>query len=334
MGPRRRTGPSALGVLLALASAAALPALVPVPGGAAVPRTVAGVLDLPGSLAVAHDGGLLIANRGTHQIIERLPGGALRIVAGDGRRGASGDGGPATAAELDAPTGLAVAADGTLLIADSGDGRVRAVSPTGTITTVARVPDPVAVAIGPDGTRSVVDRAGIQALSSRGRVTTLIASTTSPAGDLTIGGAPTAFVPDALAVDTSGDLVVANESPKLLLRVVPGQPPVPVGENTSVAESGLAAGRGGTVAVADDGAFALDVATATGLDRVASFGRASIPGLPGVFRPSGVAVSRSGELFADTDGANGGTARPALVSVDPDGRVHLLAVGAPTEVPR
>ncbi len=317
-----------------VAAVVAVTALLPRAAVAAGPRTVGGILDRPGALAVAPDGGVLIANRGTDQVIERLPDGALRIVAGDGRRGGSGDGGRATAAELDAPAGLAVTADGTLLIADSGDGRVRAVTPTGTITTVARVPDPVAVAVGPGGTRYVADRAGIQTFASGGRLTTVIAAAASPAGDLPVGGVPTAVVPDAVAADGRGNLVVATESPKLLLRVAPGRLPVPLAAATSVAPAGLATGPDGEVAVADEGAFAVDRTTATGLATVASFRRHPIRALQGVLRPSGVAVAPSGELFADTDGANGGADRAALVAIDPDGRVHVLAVGNPSPTPR
>src|SRR5205823_13369402 len=59
-------------------------------------------------------------------------------VAGDGRQGFSGDGGPATAAELDGPQGVALDGAGDLFIAESGNARIRRVDTgTGTITTVA-----------------------------------------------------------------------------------------------------------------------------------------------------------------------------------------------------
>ena len=59
----------------------------------------------------------------------------MRVVAGNGVVGESGDGGPATRAELDDVGALALAPDGTLYL--SGGGRVRAVSPSGVISTVA-----------------------------------------------------------------------------------------------------------------------------------------------------------------------------------------------------
>src|SRR5829696_1051707 len=58
-------------------------------------------------------------------------------VAGTGTAGSTGDGGPATAAQIDLVFGLAITTDGSVLIADQGKDRVRSVSPAGTITTVA-----------------------------------------------------------------------------------------------------------------------------------------------------------------------------------------------------
>lgn len=61
----------------------------------------------------------------------------VTTIAGNGLAGISGDGGPATAAALDSPNDVAVAADGTVYIADSGNFRIRRISPGGTISTIA-----------------------------------------------------------------------------------------------------------------------------------------------------------------------------------------------------
>ncbi|MEZ5133824.1 MAG: hypothetical protein R2699_01850 [Acidimicrobiales bacterium] len=64
------------------------------------------------------------------------PGGIISTVAGSGTAGFSGDGGAATAAQLNAPEDVAIASTGELLIADTQNHRIRQVS-GGIISTVA-----------------------------------------------------------------------------------------------------------------------------------------------------------------------------------------------------
>ena len=80
---------------------------------------------------------LLIADSGNHRIRRVDAAGRIATVAGTGARGFGGDGGPATPARLDGPWRVALVADGGLLIADRGNGRVRRVDHDGVIVTVA-----------------------------------------------------------------------------------------------------------------------------------------------------------------------------------------------------
>ena len=64
-------------------------------------------------------------------------GGNLTVMAGNSRPGFSGDGGPATRAQLNEPQGLALDKAGNLYIADSKNNRVRVVSAAGIINTFA-----------------------------------------------------------------------------------------------------------------------------------------------------------------------------------------------------
>ena len=94
-------------------------------------------LYMPYGVAVDAAGNLYVADTANHRIRKVSPAGIITTVAGNGQAGYSGDGGPATVASLNNPVGVAVDAAGNLCIADSGNQRIRRVSPAGIITTVA-----------------------------------------------------------------------------------------------------------------------------------------------------------------------------------------------------
>lgn len=97
-------------------------------------------LSFPTGVAATGDGGFLVADQGNHRIRRVAPNGTISTVAGNGLVGLPtdvGDGGPATQASLNSPSGVAVTADGGFLIADKLHERIRRVMPDGTITTVA-----------------------------------------------------------------------------------------------------------------------------------------------------------------------------------------------------
>jgi hypothetical protein len=75
-------------------------------------------------VAALPDGGFLIADAAAARVRRVSAGGIITTVAGNGTPGFSGDGGPATAAQIYDPNGLAVLPDGGFLIAD-GDYVVR-----------------------------------------------------------------------------------------------------------------------------------------------------------------------------------------------------------------
>ncbi|MCB9761123.1 MAG: hypothetical protein H6739_14885 [Alphaproteobacteria bacterium] len=86
-------------------------------------------------------GRLLVADTGNHRVLAMdLETLAVEVLAGTGEPGWYGDGGPATEARLHNPTGVAVTPDGVVLIADLENDRLRAVSPSGDIETVAGQP--------------------------------------------------------------------------------------------------------------------------------------------------------------------------------------------------
>ena len=98
---------------------------------------VAAQLDGSQGVAIAADGSTLIADTRNSAVRRVAPNGIITTIAGTTTPGFSGDGGPATAAELDSPTDVAVLADGSVLVSDTGNNRVRRIAPDGTIITVA-----------------------------------------------------------------------------------------------------------------------------------------------------------------------------------------------------
>lgn len=94
-------------------------------------------LQTPSACAVDSGGNLLIADTLNHRIRRVTPGGIITTVAGTGLPGVSGDEGLATAARLNAPTGVAADASGSIFISDTGNHRIRQVTPDGVIHTLA-----------------------------------------------------------------------------------------------------------------------------------------------------------------------------------------------------
>ena len=117
---------------------------------------------------------VFIADTGNHRIRMIDEAGVIHTIVGSGEKGYSGDGGPATAAQLDTPSDVAVAPNGTLYIADTMNNVVRVVNPSGTIDTfagtgtrgfsgdggpaaAAELDRPYGVALAPNGTVYIAD---------------------------------------------------------------------------------------------------------------------------------------------------------------------------------
>jgi len=278
---------------------------VPAPGSASqptVPPAVGGPLKHAYALAVARDGDLYVVDAARDQVLRRLRSGTFHVVAGDGHRGFSGDGGPATDAELSlgARSGIVIAKNGTLYIADSGNDRVRAVLADGTIKTVAG-----------DGTSGAGDG--------------LIVRTT-PALDASFGA------PSGLATGPNGDLYIAADNvvrltPNGLIEWVAGTRGAfacangiycnPAGEADFTEPDQLAFDGAGDLFVSDGNGF--------GLYEIAANGRLAYLGQ---FRGDGDA----GALAEAPDGAVVEAGRFGLARLPATGRIKLPK--APAQMPR
>jgi sugar lactone lactonase YvrE len=291
-------------------------------------------------LAVDRDGTLLFFSKpSAHQVLRRSPDGAVLVVAGNGTPGSNGDNGPAADAQLNEPSGLALGADGTIFIADRSANRVRAVSPEGTITTVAGTGDagsagdggpatkaqldqPIAVAISGTNDLYIVDANGIRRVTD-GTITTVLRAGPGTTNGLVVDGQPTALYPSAIAIDRDGNLLVADLSPKLVAKYSPDGTLLHVWNDVYVSQAGLATATDGSIVVANYGNFSIDRIVGTELTTITKFSLGSIPGLDGPFRPIGLAVAGDGTIYSSDPGGAAGTSG-TLIRVTPDGTESVL----------
>ena len=92
--------------------------------------------DSPCGVTLDRNGNLFVSDTGNHTIRKITPAGVVTTIAG--RAGQSGFAdGPSSSALFNSPLGIAVAPNGTIYVADSGNHVIRAISPGGTVTTLA-----------------------------------------------------------------------------------------------------------------------------------------------------------------------------------------------------
>ncbi len=177
-------------------------------------------LNLPGGLALDGAGNLYVSEFGNSTVRKVTPQGVISTVAGNGTAGYSGDGNPATAAQLNKPTGLAVDGAGNLYITNYGDGSLRVVDPvTQEITTM----------FGPGEldhlTGLAVDGSGGLYLSLAWENAVIVNDTMVGTGDpgYSGDGGPAGQAelnfPTGLALDGAGNLYIADSKNKVVRMV-------------------------------------------------------------------------------------------------------------------
>jgi hypothetical protein len=332
------------GTLVHLAKAPShrsLPPRAHVPAKPAVPTgPSAGVQPKqPGALAIAPNGTLYVADGGRNQILARTPSGHFRVVAGNGRVGFSGDGGPAVDAELDGPQDIAVSPNGTVYFADAY--RIREVTPDGIINTIAgngqqsdslappstsapatqvAIGNTAAVALGPDGTVYFTGFNQVWQLAADGTLAVVADADTFTAFDL-------ARPPDnqcdpvSLAFDGAGDLYIGCSDPFVLLERTPD------GSLHYVGTLRPHDAVGAMAVVPGGGMLALYGASITSYGSTTprpdnDFLSYRLPGNAD-FWPQGIAVSTNGTLYLSQDG-QAGIGPPAIVEQSSSGKVSVL----------
>jgi uncharacterized protein (TIGR03437 family) len=175
-------------------------------------------------------GNIYIADTGNQRIRKVASTGVITTIAGSGTSGYSGDGGPAVNAQFSSPSGITSDFAGTLYIGDSNNHRVRRISTSGIITSVAgsgfpgysaeggpaataQLNKPTGVAVDPVGNLYLADRFNyrIRKIATTGSIVTI--SGNGYRG-YSINGGPAASAqldqPRGLALDSFGNLYVAD----------------------------------------------------------------------------------------------------------------------------
>ena len=199
---------------------------LPVNGALATTQAI----DFPYAVISDRAGGFYVSSYAPNRIYRIGADGRLTLVAGASISGFSGDGGPATAAQINGPMGLAFDASGNLYFADSGNNRIREITPDGTINTIAgtgvfgftgdggpassaQLRGPRSVAVDATGNLFIADTSNvrIRKIDSAGNINTVAGVGTAgftgdggPAANAQIGA------PEGIAVDTHGNLFFAE----------------------------------------------------------------------------------------------------------------------------
>jgi uncharacterized protein (TIGR03437 family) len=238
------------------------------------------VMNGPSGVSLDGSGNLYVADRFNNRILKVVANGSATAIAGNGIERFSGDGGPATSAQLNLTTGVALDQLGNLYIADGLNGRVREVSTSGIINTVAGggappgtgdggmatsayLVNPQGVAVDSAGNLYIADAGAnrVRKVSTGGIITTVAGNGTQGfSGDASLAINAELSDPTCIVVDGSGNLYILDSGNERIREVA-----------TNGIITTLAGGGGST----DDG----------------------VPSYQAWIAPSSIAVDSAGNLF-------------------------------------
>jgi uncharacterized delta-60 repeat protein len=288
----------------------------------------------PRGIAAAANGNLYVST--LHAIVQISPSGAVTPVAGNPAAAGNTDR-SGTAARFKFPAGLAVTPTGALLVADSFNDTIRRILPDGATTTLAgvasrgsadgagfaaRFDEPAGVAIDVASNAYVTDRtnATIRKISPTGVVSTF-AGTPGQFGSADgIGPAASFDSPTGIAVDSAGNLFVADSGGCTIRKITPG------GAVTTIAGSpgrdGSADGVGANARFNGPTGIAVDTA---GTLYVADSGNNTVRKISSAGAVATLAGTAGDSFFGGRDGLGAAArfASPRHVAVDASGNVFV-----------
>ena len=264
-------------------------------------------VDEHNALIESRDGALLFSERG--RVLRRAPDGTTSVFAGTPRRRrASGDGGPAVGAGME-PTGLTQLPDGSVLIADARNHRVRRVDTTGRISTVAGTGTP-----GSDGDGGPAVRA---------HLTNPVALSAYPDGSYLIAHGTRQTLVRRVAVDGTISTVAGGAVRRSVIEPCPRR-------SRSATSLHISADGFGDIATLADGGFLLT--DSRGLLKVSAHGTVvalTCSRFATRRRPDGRAIYVAGRTVASALVGGDGYGAPDI-AVDADGTIVLDAGFGPS----
>jgi hypothetical protein len=228
-------------------------------GGTATSALIDGV----SAIAVNSQGTVYLADSWNNRIRVIQSDGMVSTVAGTGEAGFSGDGGPALSAKLNCPRGLAIDVQGNLYVSDTANSRIRKITATGIITTIAgtgvdgfsgddgaaasaKLNSPRGLALDAGGNLYIADAFNfrIRKINTQGKINTIAgmgafgqSGDGGPATQATIG-----FI-QSLTVDSGGNLYFADVYNHCIRKVSAN------GNISTIAGGGFGAGNDGELAI-------------------------------------------------------------------------------------
>jgi sugar lactone lactonase YvrE len=297
-------------------------------------------LNEPLGMAADAAGNLFFADTGNNVVRKITPEGLITTVAGNGTCCFSGDGGPATSAQLNAPNAVALDAIGNLYIADANNNRIRKVTPNGVISTcagtgtpgfsgdggpanLAQLNGPLAVAFDQVGNLYIADMWNyrVRMVTPSGTISTFAGNGSyGSSGDGGPATSATLGYPQALAVDAAGNVYiddwawcnVREVGTNGTIKTVAGQGPNYPGDNGPATSAGLTYPSGvavdpsGNLYIAEQYGYRLRIVTNGVITTFAGngsnyFGDNGPATAAGVLAPQGTALDSAGNLYiADT----------------------------------
>lgn len=182
-------------------------------------------LNNPTGVALDSSGNLYIADAGNNVIRQVATSGTITTVAGNNGLGPgnTGDGGAATNAQLNNPVAVAVDSAGNLYIADANNNTIRKVSNKNITTVVFGMHHPDAVAVDASGNIFVTDTVASRVVEYSAGTYNFIAGnlTQGFSGDGGPAGNAALFDPMGVALDTSGNVFIADTFNSVIRVVTP-----------------------------------------------------------------------------------------------------------------